>query len=127
MHRRMQLSAAAVVFFAVLTLSGGRLFAEDDWFVEFEPAQAAAKKQQKDLLIDFGGSDWCYPCKALKEKILSQPKFIELARKHFILVDIDDQARGEMPAGRKQRYQTLQKEYDVETFPSVVLATPEGK
>src|SRR5262249_18645301 len=76
---------------------------------------------------DFGGSDWCYPCKVLKERILSQPKFIELAREHFILVDIDDLHRGEMSAGRKQRYQTLQKEYGVETFPSVVLATPDGK
>jgi thioredoxin-related protein len=120
-------SAAAVVFFMVLALSGGRLFADDDWFVEFEPAQAAAKKQQKDLLIDFGGSDWCYPCKVLKERILSQPKFIEPAHEHFILVDIDDLHRGAMPAGRKQRYQNLQKEYGVETFPSVVLATPEGK
>jgi thioredoxin-related protein len=123
----MRASAATAVFFAALALSSGRLYADDEWFVEFEPAKSAAKEQQKDLLIDFGGSDWCYPCKVLKEKILSQPTFIELAGKHFILVDIDDQHRGEMPAGRKQRYQTLQKEYDVETFPSVVLATPEGK
>jgi thioredoxin-related protein len=125
--RRIQVFLALVVFLSVVAVSSGGLVAAEDWFVEFEPAQAAAKKQQKDLLIDFGGSDWCHPCKWLKERILSKPKFIELAQERFILVDIDDLLRGEMPAGRKHRYQTLQKEYRVETFPSVVLATPEGK
>jgi protein disulfide-isomerase len=127
MRRRIRISLASLVFSSVFALSTSRLGATDDWFVEFEPAQAAAKTEQKDLLIDFGGSDWCHPCKMLKERILSKPKFIELAREHFILVEIDDLQRGEMPPGRKQRYQTLQKEYGVETFPSVVLATPEGK
>src|SRR5712691_10437620 len=80
MRRRIQVSLAAVVFLSVVAISGVQLDAGDDWFVEFEPAQAEAKKQQKDLLIDFGGSDWCYPCKMLKERILSKPKFIELAQ-----------------------------------------------
>jgi thiol-disulfide isomerase/thioredoxin len=118
---------ASVVFFWVLAMLGSGLARADDWFEEFETAQAAAKEQKKDLLIDFGGSDWCAPCKWLKERILSKPTFIELAREHYILVDIDDLQRGKMPAGRKEHYQALQKEYGVETFPSVVLATPEGK
>jgi thiol-disulfide isomerase/thioredoxin len=126
MRRQIQRALTSVVFF-VVALPGGRLVADEDWFVEFEPAQAAAKKQQKDLLIDFGGSDWCGPCQWLKERILSKPKFVELAGEYFILVDIDDLHRTKMPAGRKERYQALQKEYGAETFPSVVLATPEGK
>src|SRR5262245_25668663 len=127
MHRRVHVSLVSTVGVCLLAMPGGRLVADDDWFMEFEPARAEAQKQQKDLLIDFGGSDWCAPCKWLKERILSNRKFVERAREHFILVDIDDLYRSEMPAGRKQRYQNLQKEYRVETFPSVVLATPEGK
>ncbi|HEV3023578.1 MAG TPA: thioredoxin family protein [Pirellulales bacterium] len=127
MRRRLHVSLAPVVLIGVFATHIAGLDAAEDWFAEFEPAQAAAKEQGKDLLIDFGGSDWCGPCQMLKERILSKSQFIELAKGHFILVDIDDLHRGEMPAGRKQRYQTLQKEYRVETFPSVVLATPEGK
>ena len=37
--------------------------AGDSWYLEFEEGRAAAKAQGKDLLIDFGGSDWCLPCK----------------------------------------------------------------
>ena len=37
--------------------------AAEPWYLEFEEGRAAAKAQGKDLLIDFGGSDWCAPCK----------------------------------------------------------------
>jgi thiol-disulfide isomerase/thioredoxin len=102
--------------------------AGDGWFEEFEPAQAEARRTGKDLLIDFGGSDWCAPCKWLKERIASKPEFIAAATAHFILVDIDDlrRATSKMPDGRKERYRALQQRYGIETYPSVVLATPEG-
>ncbi|MGC4081702.1 MAG: thioredoxin family protein [Vicinamibacterales bacterium] len=90
------------------------------------PALAQAKKTGMDMLIDFGGSDWCVPCKWLKENILTKPEFNELAAKHFVLVDIDTLARGLSPE-RKARYVALQKQYRVGSFPSVFLTTPEGE
>src|SRR5262245_11383599 len=127
----MNLSAAYVCLLATALLVGGWLpasaRAEDPWFAEFEEAQAAARRQGKDLLIDFGGSDWCAPCQWLKTRILSRPEFGERAAKHFVLVDIDDLARKPMPAGRKERYRTLQGRYGIEAFPTVVLATADGR
>lgn len=98
----------------------------DGWFAEMPPALAQAKKTGLDMLIDFGGSDWCVPCKWLKENILTKREFNELAAKHFVLVDIDTLARGLSP-GRKARYIALQKQYRVGTFPSIFLTTPEGE
>src|SRR3954468_21917358 len=89
----------------------------DGWFAEMPPALAQAKQTGLDMLIDFGGSDWCVPCKWLKEKILTKREFIEPAAKHFVLVDIDTLARGLSPE-RKARYVALQKQYRVGTFPS---------
>jgi hypothetical protein len=63
--------------------------AGESWYVEFEDGQVAAKAHGKDLLIDFGGSDWCMPCKWLKDRVLSKPEFIERASGAFVLVDID--------------------------------------
>jgi hypothetical protein len=96
------------------------------WHVEYEAAQAEAARDGKDLLIDFGGSDWCLPCGLLKKRILSHPEFVEKAAKHFVLLDIDDLHRTPLPDGRKERYQKLQQRYGVEAFPTVVLATPQG-
>lgn len=101
-------------------------FSHDGWYAEMPPALALAKKSGMDMLIDFGGSDWCAPCKWLKEYILAKPEFNDKAAPHFVRVDIDTLAKGLSP-GRKERYLALQKQYRVGTFPSVFLATPEGE
>jgi thiol-disulfide isomerase/thioredoxin len=101
--------------------------AEGPWLAEYEQAQAAAQREGKDLLIDFGGSDWCGPCQWLKNKILSRPEFGQRAAKHFVFLDIDDLARKPMPAGRKERYRKLQERFGVEAFPTVILATADGR
>lgn len=96
------------------------------WYAEMPPALAEAKRTGKDMIIDFGGSDWCVSCKLLKENILVKPEFNKPASRQFVLVDIDTLARG-LSAERKARYVALQKQYKVGTFPSVFLTTPEGE
>ena len=100
--------------------------ADDDWLHEFNEAAAAAKQQGKDILIDFSGTDWCGPCQRLRRETLIQREFVELASRRFVLLDIDDLARKEMPNGRKERYKALQKRYGIQAFPTIVLATAEG-
>ncbi len=95
--------------------------------LEFEEGRAAAKAQGKDLLIDFGGSDWCAPCKWLKERILSRAEFIERAGDTFVLVDIDLPARSLIPPDRKRRYEELQERYGIASVPTVVLALADGR
>jgi len=96
------------------------------WYAEMPPALAEAKRTGKDMIIDFGGSDWCEACKLLKENVLIKPEFNARASKQFVLVDIDTLARGLSPE-RKARYVALQKKYKVGTFPSVFLTTPDGE
>jgi hypothetical protein len=96
------------------------------WYAEMPPALAEAKRTGKDMIIDFGGSDWCEGCKLLKENILDKPEFNKRASRQFVLVDIDTLARG-LSAQRKARYVALQKQYKVGTFPSVFLTTPDGE
>jgi thiol-disulfide isomerase/thioredoxin len=101
--------------------------AGEAWHVEFEEGRSAAKAQGKDLLIDFGGSDWCLPCKWLKDRVLSREAFIERAGGEFVLVDIDLPVRTPIPADRKKRYEELQERYEIHSFPTVVLAMPDGR
>jgi thiol-disulfide isomerase/thioredoxin len=100
--------------------------ADDNWLHEYDEAVTAAKQQGKDILIDFSGTDWCGNCQQLWNQILSQPEFIELASRRFVLLDIDNLARKPMPEGRKERYEALQKRYGIQAFPTVVLATADG-
>ncbi len=101
----------------------------ESWYLELEEGRAAAKAQGKELLIDFGGSDWCLPCKRLKERVLSKAEFIERASGQFVLVDIDLLRSGRVPfpADRKRRYEELQERYGIASFPTVVLAAADGR
>src|SRR5262249_7510114 len=81
----------------------------------------------KELLIDFGGSDWCLPCKRLKERVLSKEAFIERAGGEFVLVDIDLPYVKPIAPDRKKRYEDLQRHYGINSVPTVVLALPDGR
>ncbi|WP_406698622.1 thioredoxin family protein [Singulisphaera sp. Ch08] len=122
-----------IVFSAMLValtwLTPPPVLGGEAWSLEFEESQAAAKAQGKDMLIDFGGSDWCLPCRWLKDRVFSKPEFVERAGREFVLVDIDLPMTNRIPisADRKQRYEKLQKRYGITTFPTVVLATPDGR
>ncbi len=101
--------------------------AGEPWHLEFEEGRAAARAQNKDLLIDFGGSDWCGPCKWLKERVLSRAEFIDRAGGTFVLVDIDLPARSPIAPDRKRRYEELQERYAIASVPTVVLAMADGR
>jgi thiol-disulfide isomerase/thioredoxin len=123
----MKLIFPLAAFVAISGWVGSSARAGDPWYQEFEEGQAAARREGKDLLIDFGGSDWCEPCQLLKMRIFSRPEFIVRAREAFVLVDIDLPLRTPIAADRKDRYERLQERYAIESFPSVILATADGR
>lgn len=98
----------------------------DGWYAEFPAAKAKAHQLGRDMLIDFGGSDWCYACGELRNRVFTKEAFNAKAQKQVVCVDIDDRSRGISPQ-RKKRYQDLQRQYHIGSFPSVLLATPDGQ
>src|SRR6266567_1513401 len=62
---------------------------ESQWLTDLSKAQAQAKRDNKLVLMDFNGSDWCPPCKALRKNVLSSDEFVTYARTNLILVDVD--------------------------------------
>ena len=56
------------------------------WFTDFNDAKAKAMKEQKPMLIDFTGSDWCGWCIKLDEEVFSQADFQEFASDSLVLV-----------------------------------------
>ena len=101
--------------------------ADDLWLTDLPKAQARAKMENKMVLIDFNGSDWCPPCKALKKNVLSSQEFIDYAKKNLVLVDVDFPHNKEQSAELKKANQALGEKYSVEGLPTVVLLSSEGK
>jgi thioredoxin-related protein len=100
---------------------------ESLWLTDLPKAQAQAKKENKLVLMDFNGSDWCPPCKALRKNVLSSEAFLEFARKNLVLVDVD------FPRQKKQREEVrkaneaLSDKFGISVFPTVIVLSSDGK
>ncbi len=98
-----------------------------EWLTDFEAGKAEARAQNKTLLIDFTGSDWCPPCIALEKTVFSKPGFAEYAEKNLVLLEVDFPRRKEQSAAQKEANQKLAGQFGIEGFPTVVLLNPDGK
>ena len=98
------------------------------WTQDFEAAKKQAADQGKDLLIDFTGSDWCGWCIKLDNEVFAKQEFIDEAPKHFVLVKLDFPSDKSLITEEvKAQNEKLQKEYPVQGFPTIFLATADGK
>jgi protein disulfide-isomerase len=120
---------AALVFATVVT----PLLAQEEgakassWLTSFDAAKAAAKKDNKVILADFTGSDWCGWCIKLDEEVFSKPEFQEWADKKVVLLQLDFPRKKELPAELKEQNETLQKQFGIKGFPTVLLLDADGK
>ena len=116
--------------FAVLALLLALLrLAAAEWQTDYAKALAQARTENKRVLLDFTGSDWCGPCIQLRKTIFSRPDFVAYAQKNLILVEIDYPQRKEQSAELKKQNEKLAKEYGIDEkgYPTVVLLEPNGK
>ena len=59
-----------------------------NWLLDIDQALELSEKEHKPVLVYFTGSDWCPPCKMLKEDFFSSARFEEKSEK-FVLLLVD--------------------------------------
>jgi protein disulfide-isomerase len=101
--------------------------AEFKWETDLEVAKKRAKDENKEILADFTGSDWCGWCIKLKKEVFDQPEFQEYAKKHLVMLELDFPRKKELPAKEKEQNEKLSEEFKVEGFPTVLLINARGK
>jgi thiol-disulfide isomerase/thioredoxin len=79
------------------------------------------------VLIDFTGSDWCPPCKALHSNVLTNPEFIAFAKKHLVLVLADFPNQKPQSAELKKSNQALSERFGITGYPTVIILDANGK
>ncbi len=116
----------ALIITATLALvaMSSSVFAGEAWMTDIDAALAKGKQENKPVLAEFTGSDWCPPCMMMHKKVFSKSAFTQVASKSYILVKID------IPQGNKALYEKNAKvlsKYKVEGVPTVILFNSEGK
>jgi thioredoxin-related protein len=98
-----------------------------EWLTDAQAAQAKAKQENKLVLLDFTGSDWCIWCKKLKRQIFDKPEFAEFAQSRLVLVEVDFPRNKTLPEAQKLANAQLDKTYRIDSFPTIILLDPDGK
>ena len=97
------------------------------WTDDFEAAKKQAAAENKLLLVDFSGSDWCGWCKKLDREVFAKPEFLEGAKKDFVLVMVDSPSDKKLLSEKAaEQNPKLVKKYDVHGFPTVLVMDADG-
>jgi len=115
----MALLASAALFQAMA--------AEGEWLTDLAKAKEKAKAENKLVLMDFTGSDWCPPCKALFKNVLSSAEFVEYAKTNPVLVEVDFPTAKKQSDELKKANAALAEKFKVDGYPTIVLLDSNGK
>ncbi|MEM1355232.1 MAG: thioredoxin family protein [Planctomycetota bacterium] len=99
----------------------------EGWTQDFAGAQQTAETEDKDLLLDFTGSDWCGWCIRLNEEVFSHDEFKQYAAENFVLVELDYPRAVEQSEEIKAQNAELKDKYQIRGYPTIFLTDAEGR
>src|SRR6266478_9719023 len=85
------------------------------WRSDYNSARKEANEKNLPILIDFGTSS-CFWCRKLDESTFRDPRVVALMNERFVPLKID-----------AEREVHLTNHLRIESYPTIVLATSEGK
>ncbi|MEY3830050.1 MAG: hypothetical protein RL636_1751 [Verrucomicrobiota bacterium] len=106
--------------FVALMIAALPALAAPKWYTDLDEAKAVAVKENKPLLVDFTGSDWCGYCIKLHAEVFDKPEF-EAFAKNYVLVELDFPNKKPQPAEEKAKNKATQAKFAVSGFPTVLL------
>ncbi len=98
-----------------------------EWMTDLPAAQAKAAAEDKAVLVDFTGSDWCGWCIKLRQNVLDKPEFEAYAKDKFVLVEIDIPNGDKITPEQRKTNEALCKKFGISGFPTLLVLTPQGE
>lgn len=119
---------SAILLTAIL-IGCGKSGSSDNlqWEENLETALKKAKTENKAVLVNFTGSDWCQWCIRLSDEVFSKSEFEDYAEDNLILVKLDFPRSIEQSAETKLYNNQLAQKYGVQGFPTILLFNSQGQ
>lgn len=114
------------VLTCIIFFSSANTFAQKN----LEEALLKAKSENKTVLMNFSGSDWCRGCILLKKTILNTKEFEKFAAENLVILDLDFPRLKKNQLSKEQTAanEALAAKYNKNgQFPTLVLMDSNGK
>jgi len=110
----------------MLTLMCANFLHAADWLTNYDQAVRKAVAENKPILADFTGSDWCGWCMRLDKEVFSQPQFDAWASANVVLLKIDFPRQTPLDVATQRANDALAQRFKIQGFPTVVIFNPDG-
>lgn len=117
----------ALVGFILCGCQQEAVAAGDLWVEDYDAALKQAAAENKHVLVNFSGSDWCGWCIRLDREVFSQSEFKDYAKENLILVLVDFPNSQPQSADQKTANDALAKKHGIQGFPTVLILNPQGE
>ena len=121
--------ASIFILFVLLftACNNGQTSESLNWQSNLEEAVAQAKKENKAVLVNFTGSDWCKWCMKLNDEVFSQSEFEPYAEQNLVLVRLDFPRNIQQSNETKMYNNSLAQRYGIQGFPTILVFDNQGK
>jgi thioredoxin-related protein len=98
-----------------------------NWQTNLEEAIAQAKKENKAVLVNFTGSDWCKWCMKLNDEVFTKDEFENYAKQSLVLVRLDFPRSIPQSQETKLYNNLLAQQYGIQGFPTILVFNNGGE
>ncbi|CAM2007672.1 thioredoxin family protein [Acanthopleuribacter pedis] len=106
---------------ALLFLGASAVAGDDAWITDYNQALEIAKRENKVILINFTGSDWCGWCKRLDREVFSKDTFDDYAEEKLVLLKVDFPKYSKLPQEQMVQNDKLASRYRIRGFPTILM------
>ena len=85
-----------------------------------------AKAENKLLILEFTGSDWCAPCILFDRRVRSQPEFQAYAASNLVWVEIDSPEKTKLPPQTEATNRLLKAQFEIDPLPAFIALDHDG-
>jgi len=123
----MNIGIPRILTVAFLISFAAPAFGDGGWTTNYAKAVEQAKTDDKAILLNFTGSDWCEWCAKMKVEALDTPMFRDYAAQNLVLVTLDFPNHAPQSAAVKAQNQKLSQKFGVTGYPTFVILNKNGK
>lgn len=95
--------------------------------IDLHGAIAQAKTENKLVLLDFTGSDWCPPCMELEKTVFSQPQFQTYAASNLVFLTVDFPQKFQLSPAATATNNWLSDKFNIEGTPTLIALDGTGR
>ena len=114
---------------ALFALAGfAKTSTPEGWLDDYDAALKKAADENKHIVVDFSGSDWCGWCKRLDKEVFATEAFKKAAAEKYVLLMVDSPMDKSLLTEKAAKENPkLVFKFGVEGFPTVVVLDPKGE